>query len=87
MEEIGSHEARIHFGELLRRVESGEEFLVTMRGRPIASLTRVVARHQPQSVANILADFRALRKKIAERGPILQAGETWKDLAREGLKW
>ena len=87
MEEIGSFEAKTHFSELLRRVENGEEFVVTMRGKPVASLTSVVARHRPRSVADVLKDFRLMRKEIGKRGPVLQEGETWKDLARNGLKW
>jgi prevent-host-death family protein len=87
VEEIGSFEARTHFGELLRRVEKGEEFVVTMRGRPIASLTSVAPRHRPRSTKQVLEDFRNMREEIVRGGPVLLAGETWKDLAREGLKW
>ena len=87
MEEIGAFEARTHFSDLLRRVEKGEEFLVTVRGRPVASLTAVKPEQMERSVADVLADFRALREGIAKRGPVLEAGESWKDLARDGLKW
>ena len=87
MEEIGSFKARTHFGELLRRVEKGEEFVVTMRGRPVASLTSVAPRHRPRTIGQVLEDLRVMRKEIVRRGPVLLDGETWKDLAREGLKW
>jgi prevent-host-death family protein len=87
MEEVGSYQARINFGELLRRVENGEEFLVTMRGKPIASLTGVSSRQTPRSVVDILSDFRRLRREVSKRGEVLKAGETWKDLSRDGLKW
>jgi prevent-host-death family protein len=87
MEEIGSFEARTHFSKLLRRIEEGEEFVVTMRGKPVASLTPVVPRHRPRNIADVLADFRSMRGEIIKRSPILTAGETWKDLGREGLKW
>ena len=87
MEQIGAFEARTHFGDLLRRVENGEEFLVTVRGRPVASLTAATAGQMERSVTDVLSDFRALREGIVKRGPVLGAGESWKDLARDGLKW
>lgn len=87
MEEIGSWEARTHFSELLRRVEKGEEFLVTMRGKPIASLTGVIRAHRQRGITDILKDFATMRREIIGRGPILKDGETWKDLSRDGLKW
>jgi prevent-host-death family protein len=87
MEEVGSYQARTNFSELLRRVENGEEFLVTMRGKPIASLTGVSSRQSPRSVRDILSDFRRLRGEVSKRGEVLKAGETWKELSRDGLKW
>lgn len=87
MEEIGSFEARTHFSELLRRVEKGEEFLVTMRGAPVASLTGILPEHRNRDILAILADFRTLREQVCKRGPLLAAGETWKEIGREGMKW
>ena len=87
MEQIGAFEARTHFGDLLRRVEMGEEFLVTVRGRPAAMLTAPGPGQLARSVTDVLADFRALREGIVKRGPILATGESWKDLSRDGLKW
>lgn len=87
MEQIGSFEARTHFSELLRRVMQGEEFVVTMRGKPVASLVSVAPQHRSRSVHEVLDELRVMRGKIAERGPVLRPGETWKDLSREGLKW
>jgi prevent-host-death family protein len=48
LQEIESYEARVHFSDLLRRVEKGEEFLVTVRGTPVASLTGVKREHLPR---------------------------------------
>jgi prevent-host-death family protein len=87
MEEIGSWDARTHFSDLLRRVEKGEEFVVTMRGKPVASLTPVVPRHRARSVSAVLDGFRVLRDDVTQRSPVLREGETWKDLSRDGLKW
>lgn len=58
---IGAHEAKIKLPKLLRRVEAGEHFVITNRGRPIAELrpvtsgTRIAARDS-------VADMRALPK-------------------------
>ena len=37
--EIGSFEAKTKFSELLRKVEHGETFTITVRGRVVAQLT------------------------------------------------
>ncbi len=87
MGQIGAFEARTHFSELLRRVDNGEEFLVTVRGRPVASLTAAEPSQMGRSVAVVLDDRRALRQGIVKRGSVLGAGESWKDLARDGVKW
>jgi prevent-host-death family protein len=36
--QIGSSEAKAKFSELLRRVEQGERFVITLRGRKVAEL-------------------------------------------------
>ncbi len=38
LEEIGSYDAKTKLPEILRRVEAGESFTITNRGRPIADL-------------------------------------------------
>lgn len=37
--EVASRDLRNHTAELLRRVEAGEEIVITVRGRPMAKLT------------------------------------------------
>ncbi|MCY4211372.1 MAG: type II toxin-antitoxin system prevent-host-death family antitoxin [Gammaproteobacteria bacterium] len=57
MKEIGSYDAKTNLPELLRRVESGEEFTITNRGKPIADLvpSRASALLKAQTaIANIL---------------------------------
>jgi prevent-host-death family protein len=38
LEEVGSYEAKTKLPEILRRVEAGESFTITNRGKPIADL-------------------------------------------------
>ncbi len=38
LEEIGSYDAKTKLPELLRRVEAGESFTITNRGKPIADV-------------------------------------------------
>jgi prevent-host-death family protein len=38
---VSVHEAKAHLSELLSRVERGEEFVITRRGKPVARLTAV----------------------------------------------
>ena len=54
--EIGSFEAKTKFSELLRKVEQGERFTITLRGRVIAELAppAPVVQPVPQEVINRL---------------------------------
>ena len=87
MTTIGSFEARTHFSDLLRRVEnSGERFVLTVRGKPVAVLGPVTPeKAAEQDLADLLGELREFRARIASRGPVLRPGETWKSFAREGL--
>ncbi len=38
LERVGSYDAKTKLPEILRRVESGESFTITNRGKPIADL-------------------------------------------------
>lgn len=87
MIEIGSFEARTHFSDLLRRVERGDEFLVTMRGRPVARLLQAEITNERQQLGQLLSKLEAFRAEIGESGSLLNSGETFKDWGREGLKW
>jgi prevent-host-death family protein len=39
-EYIGAFDAKTHFSQLLREVEKGKEFHVTLRGKPVAVIKR-----------------------------------------------
>jgi prevent-host-death family protein len=47
MKTIGSFEAKTHLSSLLEEVSHGQSFLITKRGRPVASLSPVTAGRAP----------------------------------------
>jgi len=56
-EEIGSYDAKTKLPEILRRVEAGERFTITNRGKPVADLVPSRAgsdRRAEGAIANIL---------------------------------
>ena len=57
LEEIGSYDAKTKLPEILRRVETGESFTITNRGKPIADLipSRAKSRQKAKSaIENLL---------------------------------
>ena len=48
MTEIGVHQAKTHFSELLRRVAAGEEIIIAKGGKPVARLVPVKEPKIPQ---------------------------------------
>ena len=60
-------EAKTLFGELLNRVERGEEIVITRHGRPIA---RVVREEAPNldSAKRSVEGLRELQQRIRKRG-------------------
>ena len=87
MIEIASFEARTHFSDLLRRVAGGEDFIVTTKGKPVAYLTRPRGKPDTRKIDLLLTELDSFRTEIAARGPVLHSGESWKELARDGMKW
>ena len=57
MKTIGAFEAKTHLSDLLEKVSRGESFVITRRGKPIASLAPVAgaARQGPR---HLVAEFR-----------------------------
>ena len=66
MPKMSAFEAKTRFGELLRRVERGEEIVITRHDRPIA---RVVREGAPNldSVNRSVEGLRQLQQRIRNR--------------------
>lgn len=64
---IGAYEAKTRLGELLDRVEQGEDVTITRHGKPVARLVPA-APVPPASPADVAAAFRAFREKLRAKG-------------------
>ena len=60
MEKIGSYDAKTKLPEILRRVEGGESFTITNRGKPIADIV-------PSKVSSRCKIQEAIDKILAAR--------------------
>ena len=66
-ENIGSYEAKTKLPELLRRVQAGEAFTITRRGKPIADLLPSKAGLR-QKAAAAIDNIAAMNKRtVSER--------------------
>ncbi|TQE92782.1 MAG: type II toxin-antitoxin system prevent-host-death family antitoxin [Spiribacter salinus] len=60
-------DAKAHLSELLGRIESGEEIVITRRGKPVARLTSLEPAKQPvKSLAEFRDSIRPPRKPATE---------------------
>lgn len=58
--EIGAYEAKTRLPELLREVQAGRSYVITVRGRAVAEL--VPARPERPEVHEVIARIRSLQK-------------------------
>jgi len=67
MEEIGSYDAKTKLPEILRRVEGGEAFTITNRGKPIADLvpSRAGSRLKAQAAINNI--LKAKKHRVSDQ--------------------
>ena len=65
MTTVGAFEAKTHFARLRRRVERGEEIVITRRGKEVARF--VPAATRPDREAAVAA-FRRLRERARSSG-------------------
>ena len=59
--EIGSSEAKTKFSELLRRVQGGAHYTITLRGKPVAELVPV-GRGSATAVAQAVERMRSFKR-------------------------
>lgn len=62
--EIGIFEAKTKLSEILRKVDRGERFTITVRGRPVATLAPVQKSTSVRSPEEIEAAYQRLRNPI-----------------------
>ncbi|GBD15874.1 hypothetical protein HRbin26_00769 [bacterium HR26] len=59
MATIGAFEAKVHFSEVLDRVEKGERIVITRRGVPVAMLVPISPRRrEPEQAIEAFRRFR-----------------------------
>ena len=80
METIGSFDAKTNFSALLKRVERGEQIVITRRGKPVARLMPI-ANAAEGKVSNAMAKLLELRKGTS------LGGLSWKELRDAGRKY
>ena len=76
--EIGAYDAKTNLPDILRRVEAGEAFTITNRGRPVADLVPSKSR-QRDVTANAIENILAAKKVVV-------APDYFNDLREYGRK-
>ena len=71
---ISAFDAKNRLGQLLDRVESGEEITITRHGEPVAMLVPLAAR-KGDDVANALRTFKEIRTELTKKGGKFSRGE------------
>lgn len=77
--EIGAFDAKTRLSELLRKVDQGERFTITLRGRPVADIV-------PSKVKDRERASEAVRRLLAMPKIEGISGETVLEWIREGRK-
>ncbi len=75
LEEIGSYDAKTKLPEILRRVEAGEAFTITNRGKPVADLVPSRTSSRLKTEAAITNILNAKKHPISD-GQLLDLKET-----------
>ena len=66
LEEVGSYDAKTRLPEILRRVESGESFTITNRGKPVADLIPSRSNDRLKAASAINNILRAKKHKMSD---------------------
>ena len=67
LEKIGSYEAKTKLPEILRRVEAGETFTITNRGKPIADVIPSRSSDKLKTAVAIENILKAKKHKISNK--------------------
>jgi prevent-host-death family protein len=78
MKTVGAYEAKTHFSELLKEVQDGETFTITLHGTEVARLSPV-----GKSIDDAVAAMEEIHRFRRERRPTL-GGITIRELVEEG---
>ncbi len=62
--EIGAFEAKTRLSELLRETERGKSFVIRRRGKAVARLVPPAEKEGAPDLAQVLAAFREIRRRI-----------------------
>ncbi|NYZ69823.1 type II toxin-antitoxin system Phd/YefM family antitoxin [Endozoicomonas sp. SM1973] len=68
--EVGSYEAKTKLPELLRRVEAGESFTITNRGKVVADLIPADSRRQRAKLA--IANIKRMKKHVVSDEDLME---------------
>ena len=68
MREIGAFEAKNKLGQLLDRVERGEEIVITRHGRPVAKIVRAGPGFDREAARRIVSSLRKASRGAKLRG-------------------
>lgn len=82
MREIGTFETKNKLSALLARVEQGEEFLITRRGKVVAKLSPAQPGHNQKAALAAAARIRANAKKLGMKFDWAE----WKTYRDEGRR-
>jgi prevent-host-death family protein len=82
MESIGSFDAKTHLARLLERVATGEEFIITKHGKPVARLVPAVATRPKVDPRKVIEELKAFSKVNS-----LGKGMTVRDLIEDGRRY
>ena len=66
-EKVGSYDAKSRLPEILRRVEAGEVFTITNRGRPVADFVPSRASRRMRTKSAIDSLLKARKRKLSDK--------------------
>ena len=77
--EVGMHEAKTRLSELVKRMQAGEEIILTSRGEPVAEL------RSPANIRKEYANQRLKRLQLLVKQGTLGSAEEIKQMMRQDL--